>query len=351
MLLPVAGANADDANTPMFSLHGFGTLGVVRSSDDQADFISNAYQPKGAGFSGRWSATADTKLGAQVTANFSDKLSAIVQVVSQYQYDSTFTPYVEWANVKYQFTPDFSVRAGRIALPTYMYSDSLNVGYALPFVRFPWELYAHLPVTHSDGVDTSYRFRVGEVTNTVQMFMGNYDSKVPGDINFDIRKLRGVADTIEYGALTLHASHQKLRFTFSDIFVSSPQTLTTFGASYDPGPWFVSAERVRNADALEGLFYGWYAVGGIRTGNFTPYLGYARSYMTDAGSLGLPTFIDQDTSTAGLRWDFAKNTDLKLQFDHIQRHGGIDAFFANQQPGFKPNSAVNLISLALDFVF
>ncbi|MEO8298678.1 MAG: hypothetical protein ABI574_12825 [Burkholderiales bacterium] len=352
LALHVAGARADDAAPSMFSLSGFGTLGVVRSSDKEADFAPNAYQPKGPGFSRRWSATPDSKLGAQVTANFSDKLSATVQVVSQYQYDETFTPYVEWANIKYQITPDFSVRAGRIALPTLMYSDSVNVGYALPFVRLPIEVSGQLPVTHSDGVDTSYRFRVGEVTNTVQAFAGNYDAKVPSPYTeFNIRKLRGIVDTIEYGDLTLRASYQKLHYSFLPVNVNAFQQIMALGASYDPGPWFVSAERVRAPDSNLGLFYGWYAVSGVRADKFTPYLGYARTYMTNVGSLGFPPFINQDTATAGLRWDFRRNTSLKVQFDHTQRHGGWNVYFLNQQPAFKADGAVNLFSLAVDFVF
>src|SRR5689334_2583794 len=119
---------AADTDTSMFVFNGFGTVGMVRSSDNEADFTPNAYQPKGPGYTSRWSATPDSKLGAQLTANFTDAFSATLQLVSQYQYDATFTPYVEWFNLKYQITPDLSIRAGRIALPTYLYSDSLNVG-------------------------------------------------------------------------------------------------------------------------------------------------------------------------------------------------------------------------------
>ena len=90
-----------DLAPSMFSLNGFGTLGVVHSSDNQADFVSNPAQPKGAGFTDSWSATPDTKLGIQLNAALTDRLSAVVQVMSQYQYDGTFRPDLEWGNVKY----------------------------------------------------------------------------------------------------------------------------------------------------------------------------------------------------------------------------------------------------------
>ena len=115
-LLPAAGAHAADAGDPMFSFSGFGTFGVVHSSEHQADYISNIFEPNGAGFTHSWSANIDSRIGAQLNANFTPQLSAVVQVISEQNYDKSYRPHIEWANIKYQFTPDFSVRAGRIVL-------------------------------------------------------------------------------------------------------------------------------------------------------------------------------------------------------------------------------------------
>jgi hypothetical protein len=123
----LADGSNEDLAPSMFSFNGFGTLGVVHSSDNQADFVSNPAQPKGAGLTDSWSATPDTKLGVQLNAALTDRLSAVVQVMSQYQYDGTFRPDLEWANVKFLVTPDLSIRAGRIAIPTFMVSDTLTL--------------------------------------------------------------------------------------------------------------------------------------------------------------------------------------------------------------------------------
>src|SRR5476649_1992041 len=64
-----AGAGTVDSGTSMFSFNGFGSLGIVHSSDNQADFLASAYQPTGPGFSRSWSATPDSQLGLQLTAN------------------------------------------------------------------------------------------------------------------------------------------------------------------------------------------------------------------------------------------------------------------------------------------
>jgi hypothetical protein len=349
-----AGAGTEDPGTSMFSFNGFGTLGIVHSNNNQADFVGNVIQAAGPGFTHSWSATPDSKLGLQLTANLTDRLSAVVQVLSQYQYDRTFRPDVEWANLKFQFTPDLDLRAGRIAIPTYMNSDSLNVGYTLPFVRIPVEIYSQLPLTHSDGIDGSYRFHVGSATNTVQVYVGRFDSKLPAHGRLSGSNLHGIADTLEYGDLSVHLSYQTLTYNIDDVVLvesRNPQSLASIGAIYDGGKWFAAGEWIRAPDQEFGLYYCWYAMSGYHIDKFTPYVIYARAYPNVHAPAEYPPFIDQDTASFGLRWDFMKNTDLKIQFDHTALHGGLNAFFDNQQPGFSPNSKITLFSLAMDFVF
>src|ERR1700729_1828568 len=118
----VACAASDDASASLFSFSGFGTLGVVHSSESEADFTNSTFKPNGAGFTRAWSADVDSRLGAQVMANVTSQLSAVVQVISEQLYDNTYRPHVEWANIKYQFTPEFSVRVGRTVLSSFMFS-------------------------------------------------------------------------------------------------------------------------------------------------------------------------------------------------------------------------------------
>jgi len=61
--LHAAGAGAYEFEAPMFSFSGFGTLGVVHSSEDQADFTSFVLKPNGAGYSHAWSTDVDSLIG------------------------------------------------------------------------------------------------------------------------------------------------------------------------------------------------------------------------------------------------------------------------------------------------
>jgi len=59
----------------------------------------------------------------------------------------------------------------------------------------------------------------------------------------------------------------------------------------------------------------------------------------------------QNTISIGVRWDFMKNTDLKLQFDHTSIGDGSIGMLSNTQPGFQLGGKVNMLSATVDFVF
>src|SRR5690606_41637048 len=118
--LPLTAA-AQDADS-MFSFSGFGTVGVVHSSEDQADFATD-FQPDGAGYSDSWSANPDSRLGFQVDARFSEKFSAVVQVMSQYDHEGSYEPDLTLAHVRHAVTPALTLRLGRLAPPTFLLPD------------------------------------------------------------------------------------------------------------------------------------------------------------------------------------------------------------------------------------
>jgi hypothetical protein len=399
MALYASGASADESDTPIFSFSGFGTLGVVHSSEDKADFTSSFIKPNGAGYTHDWSIDADSRVGAQVTADFTRQISAVVQIISEQRYDNSYLPTIEWANIKYQFTPDISIRAGRIVLPAFLVSDYRKVGYANPWVRPPVEVYSLVPISNSDGVDASYRMHVGAVTNTVQGTYGESEPKLPnGGGTAKAKDAWGISYTAEYGAATAHMTYHTTKLTldtFKPLFDGFRQfgpegialadkydtndkrfTFIGVGAMYDPGGWFVMGEwgSTVSHSAL-GDRSAWYATGGYRFGKLTPYLTYAQakadSNTSDPGLTlsALPSFLAgpaaglnaglnailgipvQKTISVGGRWDFAKNAALKLQFDHIRLGAGSQGTLINIQPGFTPGGTVDAFSATVDFVF
>lgn len=390
---------ADDPPTAVFSFSGFGTLGLVHSSEPNADFVANAFQPKGAGFSHRWSADVDSRLGAQLTADFMTRISAVVQVISELRDDNTYTPHVEWASIKYRFTPEFYVRVGRTALPSFLVSDYRKVGYANPWVRPPLEVYSLVPVTTNDGIDAGYRLGVGEFTNTAQVTYGQSDIRETSGAIDKARHVWGVSDTVERGAVTVRVTYQHGNVTVASInplFAAfrqfgpagnaladkydsdaKPFDFVGIGGIYDAGGWFVMGEwGTTESHSALGKRSAWYGSAGYRFGKITPYLTYAQaradSNTSDPGlnaaafppelaptiaglNAGLNAILRsipvQKTSSIGGRWDFRKDAALKLQYEHIRLGTGSAGTLINTQPGFRPGGAVNVFSAAVDFVF
>lgn len=379
-----APAQAQSQSVPEFKLSGFGTIAAAHSDDKNSDFIGSQLQPNGAGHTDSVSLAPDSKLGGQLDVSFSDKVSAVVQVVSQHQYDNSWTPQIEWANVKFKLTPELSLRAGRIATPSYLLSESRFVGYSMPWVRAPLEPYGVLAITSNDGVDTTWRTQVAGANNSVQAYYGQSKVKV-GDSYAKSNPSWGINDTVEIGSLTLRAGYNSLTYEFGTTSLAGlfgglasagrtdlvekyklngmVVTAAALGASYDPGNWFLMSEFVDfKGDGLLSDSRSWYVSGGYRIGVWTPYVTVSATkphIVKEPGTGGLIGGInasldsftpEQNTKTIGVRWDFAKNFALKAQYDHIttgdNSNGRMKVY-----PGFVRGSSVNLATVALDFVF
>jgi hypothetical protein len=391
--------SGSDVLPQMFVFNAFGTLGVVHSSDSQADFVSSISQADGAGYSRSWSAEVDSRVGAQVTAHITSQLSAVLQLVSEQNYADSFRPEVEWANIRYQLTPEFDVRIGRIVVPLFLVSETRKVGYSNPWVRPPVEFYNIDPLTSNDGIDLSYRLHLGEVTSTLTAAYGrSYRVDFPVGDSVEVRDFRGLFDRTEYGSALFNLSYLAAHVTqdpaialfqdfrefgaagnaIADRFEFTKKLVTVFsiGASYDPGSWFATGEWATfDSRSFSGTRTAWYLSSGIRVARVTPFMTYSaeRSYPTSSAGLnastlpanlaGVATALDaglnqvlrtvplQTTESLGARWDFFRNLDLKLQIDHMRLGAGSYGTLQNVEPGFRYGGTVNLFSAAIDFVY
>lgn len=335
----------------MFALSGFGTFGATYSSLSTADFTSTQFQPSGAGASRNVDFGNDSKLGLQLQAHFTKKISALVQVVAHEDYASRFRPALVWANVNYAFTPDFNVRVGHVEMPNFLAADYSEVGYALPWVRVPRALYNLEPVTNSDGIDVSYRMHFGSVTDTVRLIAGATTFRVPGPYRVRATGVLGLFDTVERGPFTWRVAymHAHLQLPFAP---QSSSTVYTTGASLDMSKWFVQAEIARQtATGLSPGYIGGYATAGIRVARLTPYVTYAQAHSLDHPTSVMNMNFGERDLSAGVRWDFAKNVDLKVQYDHVSAPANSTGWFTNFTPDFRLGPSANVVTATLDFVF
>ena len=397
-MLANAAQAADDAE-PSWTFGGFGSAGVVHSDYRQADYTSSVLKGEGAGGSRAWTAGLDSRIGAQVGVKLNARWSGVVQMVVEQRYDLSYKPEVEWANVKYQATPDLALRVGRIALPIFLAADYRKIGYAYPWVRTPVEVYGGVPITNSDGADLSWRWQHAGIKHVTQAFVGRTKVELTDVTSVKAHSIYGLTHTAEMGATTVrfsaftsHVDTDIARPLFDGFRQFGPTgiaiadrydvidkryTIIAGGVNYDPGKWFFMAEGgTTNGHSFLAKSSGLYLSSGYRAGEFTPYLSYSRvdshapgttpaipltglppPYAAAAaqlnGGLGLllKTIANQTSVSAGLRWDLRADMALKVQYDRVMPREDSRGTLINLQPGFQSGQAVHVTSAVLDFVF
>jgi hypothetical protein len=385
-------------SSDIWSVNGYGTLGVAHSSERNADYIPNPIHSDGPGLTRRWDPRLDSRAALQVSAQPTSRVSAVVQVIAEQHFDGSFKPLVEWANIQYDVSPSFAVRVGRTAMGTFMVSDHRKVGYALPWIRPPADLYHLLPLTNSDGVDFLYRHDSGHFRYTSGFHYGRTKAKELDGL-LEAPNLWSFNNRLERGALTLHASYMSAKIELGEFFQSlwgayssfgppgeavverydfsgNRATFGAIGMKYDPGNWFLMAEWGRGDLASDfGSRSGHYLSGGYRLETVTPFVTYASARSRHKTATGLdasfyPTFLtpaintlnqglasvqaafgaQQYTWSIGARWDILPRISAKVQYDHVTTRGESSGLFRNQLPGYRSHGG-DIVSASMDFVF
>jgi hypothetical protein len=399
LLVPAIASAADEPSA--FSFSGFGTLGVVHTSTDKAEFASSSLQPKGA--SDGYDFGVDSVLGVQGDYKATDSLQFVGQLVSNRNAVNKFTPHVEWAFVRYAITGNLSVRGGIIAAPVFMNSESRLIGFSAPWVRQPTALYSQISFTNMRGVDASWRFNAGPAGVTLQPYYGAAPTEIPNStdpnhsVTAHIKRMAGLNLTADMGAWTGRVGYMHSNFNYSSASIEqllaglravnalvpgaaqlasdlSPRdktlTFTYAGVSYEGSKVFFQAEiGKRKTDLFLADTTAWYSSLGYRFGDVMPFATVSRVRIDSPTSSGLVPAVGplaslaggintllatqnyaQNTAAVGVRWQFAKNADVKVQWDRVKLPTGALGNFIHSQPGFA-GSTVNVFSAAVDFVF
>ena len=349
---------------PMFKFDMFGTLGVLHSTQTTGDYVLESSMPYGAGRNNEWDFNNYSKIAAQLNGYFTPKISGQFQVVSAYLSDGSFTPEIEWLNLKYSINRDVFIRVGRIGLPTFFDSGNHDVGYTYTWAHPPSELYYLLPIQSSDGIDAMYRFTVGEAQNSIKIFYGQ-NTHDGSYISTKSNGMWGIFDFVEYGEATFHAGYQQRNTTTTIIQsgVSDGGVNTTnisFGVNYEPGDWFFTSEWIQKQSSYTSNAM--YAAAGYHFNQITPFLVHGQNttgslpqgYEPETNGFDFRPIANraQQTDSIGVRWDFRKNYDLKFQYDQVTLSSNSNGFLINVPANTNLyGSSFSLISAVLDFAF
>jgi hypothetical protein len=384
-------------HTSTFFLNGFGTLGGVYNTSDQASFIRDKAQPDGPRDDGiSWE--TDSRIGIQGRWKPRDDFEATLQIVSKYRYDGSYRPTVTWGFLKYAFTPDLELRVGRLGFDIYFNAESSDVGYSYLWLRPPGEFYTPIYYTHYDGADLTLSHPIGDGVLKGKLFAGKTDESIASStdadyqllgemwggvlkyqlpkwlfcVGFDVSRLYEDYESTSplLGALRRTGVPQAISLADDLRLSQGDYVYLAAGIAYEDGPWRANL-GLSHIDTDNLVFPGSLATSlslGYRINRWTPYVTYSRvkSEHPKADS-GLPDFypyslvdqyvdraiaynqFDQDTFAVGARYDFAKNAALKMQVDWSHSRDNPSIFWVDTDPDW--DGRATLFSLSLDFIF
>lgn len=391
-------AGAQELLRPKISFDGFGSVGVAHLLEGDADFVENPTRVEGTGHTRSFDPALDSRFAGQVTVEAGSRLTGVVQVVLEMDSHGDYKPNLEWANVRYALTPDLSIRAGRIVLPMFLVSETRKVSFANPWARPPVELYGLIPIYSWDGIDASYRRRLGDWTGTLNGALGRAESDIPGG-RAGAERFWTVNGSMQRGGFSGRlavASGDVTVDAYTPLFdgfrqfgpagdaiadryevIDSPLSFASVGSEYDHGSWFTLAEAAwTGSNSVMGDRVAGYVTAGYRAGPLTPYVTFSRvGLLSESAAAGLPVeamppevapaaaqlnsglnFVlrsnpDQRTIALGARWDVRSGVALKAQVDFMDLLSDSHGTFRNLQPTFQPGGSVQLASVAATFVF
>lgn len=377
------------ASGPEFRLSGFGTVGVVQVDQPGVEF-RQVGQTSGAGESASFK--PDSRLGVQLDGSFNPVFSATLQVLAKHSGEGDDKPRVEWAFGKAKLGGGFTLRAGRIGAPYFAVSDFREVGYANTWLRTPSDVYGQVLFRSVDGVDLLYTGDLAGVPVTAQVLAGktrqafertDIDFKNQFGVNLTAEVADGVTLRLGHIGGKLSVASNTMR-QLVNVLGTTPfaevgrqidcsarkASFTGLGVGVERGNWVGSAEYTeRKSDCYVPDTTGWHVMAGYRFGSVTPYVVVSELRLNDSNvvnniprtvsttlttlALTVDALINavatrQATQAVGLRWDAWRNVAVKAQYERIDTKGGYGLF---RNVGPRPTEPVNVLSLAVDFIF
>ena len=374
--------NAVENSQNKLRISGFMTVGVNTAT---ADVTSRDGQNV---FSEEFTYRTDAKVGLQFDYRMTDDWSATVQLASKGKDD--WSTKAEWAFLRWDSLDWLTLRAGRLRIPLFMYSETLDVGFTYPWSRPPIGFYI-TSVSSYEGLDALIRFETGPLAHQFQPYVGASEGILPNGFHIKGNNIYGLAYEASWSNFSARLSAVQLDSglsseAFSELLVDAvdggfltpgeaddvEQRLLegekirfySAGVRYDNGSLLILSEYSRTDSGgfptrdTEAA----YATVGYTIGKWQPYVSYVvENTLHESDIAPLLVFtkiaapIQSKSTTLGVRYDINSNVSIKLQGEHyydFEDTGGVwqGSFprggFVQEFPGEE-----DIYSLTIDAVF
>lgn len=323
----------------------------------------------------------DSKLGLQGRASFAENLfSVTAQAVSRGAKDGAIN--LEWLYASLKVNDKVTIQAGRKRLPMFYYSDTQDIGVALPWAHLPPQLYGWEAVNYN-GANISYQDQWGNWSATSNLMAGSENRQDSGYWKiYNGRQNRTDVkwDNIVGADLTLSKDWFETRLVYiqtnieensiSGVWdpatqtyvastgstIKSQQQISGVAFNIDYNDWLVRSEFIQikrpgNTWTDRAAIIG----AGYHYGKWQPMITWA-SYKGEATADSTQGYQEGHfTVSYTLRYDLTTSSDIKLQLDNQRDQSDPNwtpnaSFLSNGTAPYAYGNA-QLLTLAYDATF
>ena len=327
----------------------------------------------------------DTSLFAvQISGDINDRTTATAQILARGSDD--YSANLEWAYLSYEVNDNWSMSAGRLRLPVFRYSSSLDVGYSYHWISAPSAVY-DVSFNNVEGIRLDYGSFVGDWEIVSQFSYGAYDNEVSGGrvdaTNVILASLETTLEAFKarvvYGRGTNTFSQEAIDQAVAGIAQVSPALadgfaidedkgeFLGFGLEYDNFDWFISGEytTIATEESFSPEDVAYYVTAGIRAGQWTPHITYQHrdgnddlKFVEQVNALPAPVqaaiapivlglqqrfYEDYTVLTIGTRYDIDTNLALKAEISKYDDK--LDG------AGIRSSLDSNLVNVSVNYIF
>lgn len=301
-------------------LNGFFSTGYARANND-------------AGYDG---ATEKSDLetlslfGLQSTFALGRNTQAVLQLVSRGNED--WDTELEWGYLRHQFNNGSELRAGKMRLPLFMESETLEIGYGQPWARPPQAVYDPVPVRSYLGADAAYTLTLSGSSVQARAFAGHLNDSAESlgqTVSVELRNITGLTANWTNYLWTFRGIYARAEASIGGTPPLGDDETSEFmglGLSYDDGNWLLMSELTRvEVDGFYQDTDSAYITLGYRIKEVTPYV--TASWIEsqdnrerDATPLEVLD-VRRQAYSLGFRWDLTTSVAMKADWTHARGFG------------------------------
>lgn len=317
---------------------------------------------------------------------------------------------VEWAYLTYDFNDQWQIKAGKLRMPLFYYSDSIDVGYSYSWISPPMQLYNNKLFPTFEGGNISYSASLGDYSLRLEGLYGYYNNDYvmiggtrldaeariddmygfnlnlgSGSYNVRLAYHTGMSKTSMDFLKPLQTALAQAGFTDSaaTLAATGPVEVYSVGLNYESFSGFLRGEWVRTVTELNlsPTQTSYYITVGKYLDDWTLHLTFACAENTRTRpSAELQPYVADPTLnpmlaqlaagyyytyeriptgglnsvTVGTRWDFRPDMAFKLDVSYLKETSPYSGFFISRDSDYLQNSETRtgtLYQIGWEWVF